>query len=735
MRAFLQTSLWLLSAYAKQHALYCSPASFSAPPLTHPLCVQEILAAINLLVVRIADPTAAAAILPTLFEVLRHTSLDDLDDRSRYEAITAMGRMGSMEASPVAREAFVALGICMCDPQKANRRAACLQMAAIAVEDDRVACQLFSKAALSSQLDDFGQGASAPFVNRQSPVQLPWEFCGSFVIALEDEYVAVRSAAIEAIRCQALRLRTFAEAAVPFLIDCMEDENASIQREALNALRAVFQKHAIALSLGQIESLLSHMDDSNEASRAATQRLLASATLADDPEMLVRIVKSTPIAMQKYPGDVPKVLGVIAQLAAKNWPLVVRSVEQLVRVEKYFAMEEGRLDDATYLVKLVALLVALHASSQASFDLWMPPYIYKHYHYILLAFPHCVPSFLGHPLQDRFYAPSPIPAGPQSVQAPPGESCSDSLFDLLVQRANCLIGDFVRARSDGGPADEPLRRAVGTLRGNLAHLRRGAKESSPAPVRSYSILLESLLECLLDETAWGTIVGLSLAFVNVPSRLQRRLALLQERLMGNAADKAMAATSEEEPLDFVPSRQHVRAMQLITSKITLGGTSDDGATQQRPGQVVVTCSRRLPYFLSTSCMLSSPLPHGIDVTAIGTLSNGTVLECPLIERPASALALQRDGDPEAHPSPLLPGEERLSASTYCGRLFIPSNDERILSPQERQLVMVQGEAINAYRMTVVVQLRCSSGDSARVVTLPLHQEAGTPAEVYIKIAA
>ena len=83
--------------------------------------------------------------------------------------------------------------------------------------------------------------------------------CGAFVHGLEDEFLEVRTAAVDSLCELAYQNAPFAVLSLDFLADMMNDEIESVRVNAINSLRKISEH--IQLREDQLETLLGALED------------------------------------------------------------------------------------------------------------------------------------------------------------------------------------------------------------------------------------------------------------------------------------------------------------------------------------------------------------------------------------------------------------------------------------------------------------------------------------------
>ena len=102
--------------------------------------------------------------------------------------------------------------------------------------------------------------------------------CGAFVHGLEDEFLEVRTAAVDSLCELAYQNAPFAVLSLDFLADMMNDEIESVRLNSINSLRKISQH--IQLREDQLETLLGVLEDFSGDTREAVRELLCHCVLS-----------------------------------------------------------------------------------------------------------------------------------------------------------------------------------------------------------------------------------------------------------------------------------------------------------------------------------------------------------------------------------------------------------------------------------------------------------------------
>lgn len=281
------------------------------------------------------------------------------------------------------------LGIYIGDTNKYNRALACDLLGNCSSIPSPILLALLSKEASTPTL-----------VDDDKELRLPWSFCGSCIIALEDEFEMVRLAAIRAL-AKLSRDRKFAEKAFDFFVDSFQDESAVVRIASFTELSVVLDTHAMVVPLGHFESILSHLDDTEAEARSSVRRLVAVSRICDE-ESLVKLFRCVSFALSKYSTEAEEYFRELAAFGKLNSTLIGESLVRIMKTSKFYIIPEPKIEDITYTVRLVAVLAALWARQEL--DSGIPAFVYRHYHYLKAKYPKVFVSFIGHTLRQNFYS-------------------------------------------------------------------------------------------------------------------------------------------------------------------------------------------------------------------------------------------------------------------------------------------------------------------------------------------
>lgn len=240
--------------------------------------------------------------------------------------------------------------------------------------------------------------------------------CGAFVHGLEDEFMEVRSAALDSLTALASGRPEFARLCVDYVVDMFNDEIDSVRVGAVTNLRRLTAH--VQLRHDQLDEVLAVLDACAPDTRHALHRVLGRLRL-DDSESLRLCVERLLSSLQRYPTDRLSVWQCCQQLGAAHPALVEVLAPALLQMHPCLQQPEKPLHAPGYTCLL--LLVANAAALRPAIGALLSHTLTRHCRYVRDTLPHLVPTRPEH--------------GPASI-TPPGSSAGLRLVDSCLQRAH-----------------------------------------------------------------------------------------------------------------------------------------------------------------------------------------------------------------------------------------------------------------------------------------------------------
>ncbi|XP_018310187.1 integrator complex subunit 4 isoform X2 [Mycetomoellerius zeteki] len=174
--------------------------------------------------------------------------------------------------------------------------------------------------------------------------------CGAFIHGLEDEFLEVRTAAVEALCTLSLEQPSISRISLDFMVDMFNDEIQDVRLRAIESLKKM--SSSVTLQEDQLETILGALEDFSGEDRESIRNCLA-------------------------------------ELGASHPYLTLPLVPQLLGRHPFFDTPEPDVDEPSYASVLVLIFnAALHCPSMHAL---FTEHASKHYHYLRDTMPHLVP--------------------------------------------------------------------------------------------------------------------------------------------------------------------------------------------------------------------------------------------------------------------------------------------------------------------------------------------------------
>ncbi|XP_011866099.1 PREDICTED: integrator complex subunit 4 [Vollenhovia emeryi] len=210
--------------------------------------------------------------------------------------------------------------------------------------------------------------------------------CGAFIHGLEDEFLEVRTAAVEALCMLSLEQPSIARVSLDFMVDMFNDEIQDVRLRAIESLKKM--SSSVTLREDQLETILGALEDFSGEVREGLHAMLASSHLATT-NCLYMCVNRLLDNLSRYPQDRESIRSCLAALGASHPYLTLPLVPQLLGRHPFFDTPEPDVDEPSYASVLVLIFnAALHCPSMHAL---FTEHASKHYHYLRDTMPYLVP--------------------------------------------------------------------------------------------------------------------------------------------------------------------------------------------------------------------------------------------------------------------------------------------------------------------------------------------------------
>ncbi|KAK4880692.1 hypothetical protein RN001_008838 [Aquatica leii] len=211
--------------------------------------------------------------------------------------------------------------------------------------------------------------------------------CGAFVHGLEDEFLEVRTAAVESLCQLAMNNPDFANLSLDFLVDMFNDEIEDVRLMAIDSLRRISEH--IILRDDQLETILGALEDFSQDVREGLHRMLASCRMSTTAGLKMCIEKLLD-NLKKYPQDKRSTYRCLQRVGAQHPELVLPLIPQLLCIHPFFDMAEPDVDNPQYICILILILNA--AKYSPTISPLLEPHTLRHYAYLRDTMPNLVPE-------------------------------------------------------------------------------------------------------------------------------------------------------------------------------------------------------------------------------------------------------------------------------------------------------------------------------------------------------
>lgn len=166
--------------------------------------------------------------------------------------------------------------------------------------------------------------------------------CGALVHGLEDEFLEVRTAAVNSMCRLALQNAPFAVTSLDFLVDMFNDEIEGVRLQAIATLTLI-ARH-ICLREDQLEIMLCSLEDYSVEVREGLHLMLGACRVATQ-ECLLMVMQKVLDVLAKYPQDKWSAFGCLQRVGQKHAELCMSLVPQLLIDHPFFDVAERDVED------------------------------------------------------------------------------------------------------------------------------------------------------------------------------------------------------------------------------------------------------------------------------------------------------------------------------------------------------------------------------------------------------
>ncbi|XP_031778632.1 integrator complex subunit 4 [Nasonia vitripennis] len=210
--------------------------------------------------------------------------------------------------------------------------------------------------------------------------------CGAFIHGLEDEFLEVRTAAVESLCALSLERPVIARISLEFMVDMFNDEIQDVRIRAIESLRKM--SASVTLSKDQLETILGALEDFSGEVREGLHATLGASRVATKICLHMCVTRLLD-NLSRYPQDQDSIYNCLATMGASHPYLTLPLVPQLLGQHPFFDTPELNVALPAYVSVLVLIFnAAAHCPSMHSL---FTHHAVKHYHYLRDTMPHLVP--------------------------------------------------------------------------------------------------------------------------------------------------------------------------------------------------------------------------------------------------------------------------------------------------------------------------------------------------------
>ncbi|KAL6254980.1 hypothetical protein P5V15_014323 [Pogonomyrmex californicus] len=445
--------------------------------------------------------------------------------------------------------------------------------------------------------------------------------CGAFIHGLEDEFLEVRTAAVEALCTLSLEQPSIARISLDFMVDMFNDEIQDVRLRAIESLRKM--SASVTLREDQLETILGALEDFSGEVREGLHAMLAASHLATT-NCLYMCVNRLLDNLTRYPQDRESIRSCLAALGASHPYLTLPLVPQLLGRHPFFDTPEPDVDEPSYASVLVLIFnAALHCPSMHAL---FTEHASKHYHYLRDTMPHLVPRL------------RPALTSGSGIKTEDNEEIRDQRGREFLEK---MVAGIENARPGGRVHTQLLETAAIDLDrlAEMDHHMEGAARFTALYIRCLLLLRSVLKECSMSSAT-------SISVSSVPNTNNNIFVLLQHT---QKLQRLFSGLGENEII--LANDMWLKALAIELVRVTKSATGS-----------ALPLAR---YFLSEA----DALPQ--DTSRLPPFSRALVLQIPTLAdvKPGSLTRLLVP----LLLTPVIQGEERLprpSATTRFCRAYI-----------------------------------------------------------------
>ncbi|KAH3765563.1 armadillo-type protein [Pelomyxa schiedti] len=330
--------------------------------------------------------------------------------------------------------------VTVADCSPSVRTTACKLMGSICGVQLKFVLQAFDKKFLSNKESPSaisGSGMDAQIEKTDISLFLSTA-AGAFVHGVEDEFVEVRTAAIDSMCELCMKQELIHAKAIDFLVDMLNDDIDCVRINAISSLSKIGPR--AYLSEDQMHAVISAMKDTNTAVRTAIHHMLGTVPIPTITCLLdtVKALISS-LGVEGYPEDQDSIFAALKSIALNHSAFTEFIILDLLHVDPRFATKEPRTDDIQYIASEV---VALNASTvNPNLISILPHFCLWHAQYLHDKYPTFIPEVTASPAPTTSVTTSVVSRDVEEFEEVNKFFCS-SLLLLQGLRASIMASKF-----------------------------------------------------------------------------------------------------------------------------------------------------------------------------------------------------------------------------------------------------------------------------------------------------
>ncbi|KAJ3068926.1 hypothetical protein HDU98_007965 [Podochytrium sp. JEL0797] len=220
--------------------------------------------------------------------------------------------------------------------------------------------------------------------------------CGAFVHGCEDEFEAVREAAVGAIGQTAIQSLEFATIALDSLVDMFNDEMQLVRLTSITWLKRIALQFLMHLNQNQLLTMLLALDDVNPEMRHVGYEIMGifRVKTAESIETQISHLNRN---MKRFPKDRILIFKCFRDIGANHPRLIDGLKDVLLKLDRRFLPKEIDLDNLAHIANLIMIFNA--GFSDPTVLQSIPDYAFKQAVFLKAKYPDCFPSMETNSIQ------------------------------------------------------------------------------------------------------------------------------------------------------------------------------------------------------------------------------------------------------------------------------------------------------------------------------------------------